>query len=154
MARRIFNSDKFNDAFYRKLPPEMKSCYEYLQCQCDYAGVIDIDIGDVNFKVNADNITYQKIKDYFGDKILILSEAKDKLKIFLPRFIYWQYKNELTANNKVHRHVFDVLRREGIQTKQFLAPMVQDEDFLYWEDLCKWMKEENTNYKEVLKNRS
>ena len=153
MAKRIFNSDKFRDAFYRLLPPEMKCCYEYLQCECDYAGIIDIDIGDLNFKIGTNNVTLQDIKEYFGEKILILNEAQNKLKIFLPKFIYWQYKNELTPNNKVHRHVYDILCREGIQTQQFLAPKVLDEDFLYWEDLCKWMKENNTNYKDVLKDR-
>lgn len=157
MAKRMFDSAKFRDPFYRKLSPEMKCAYEYLQSECDHAGVLNIDIGDVNFKIGC-NIDYEDIKETFKDKIIILNEkTEDKkiteLKVFLPKFIWWQYKNELTPNNSVHRSVFNVLEQESINTEQFMAQYVLRDDFINWQDLCKWMKEENTNYKEVLQKR-
>ena len=153
MAKRYFDSGKFDNPFYRKLSPELKCTYDYLLSKCDYAGVLDIDIDDVNFKVGCKNITYELIKETFKDKFLILDEKKDKLKIFMPRFIWWQYKNELKANNKVHRHVYDILKLEGISVEQFLAPKVLIEDFENWDEIAKQLKSMGITYLDYIKER-
>ena len=153
MAKRFFDSGKFNDPFFRKLSPEMKCAYDYLQCNCNYAGVIDIDIDDMNFKIGCKNITYELIKETFEDKFLILAENKNRLKIFMPRFIWWQYKNELTPNNGVHRNVFAALEEEFINTEPYLAQYVIPEDFRTWSDLYPYLKSIGTTYKEYIKTR-
>lgn len=153
MAKRYFDSGKFDDPFYRKLSPELKCTYDYLQSKCNYAGVLDIDIDDVNFKVGCQNITYELIKETFKDKFIILDECKDKLKIFMPRFIWWQYKNELMASNKVHRHVYELLKLEGINAECFLAPKVLTEDFEYWDEIAMQLKSMGISYKEYITNR-
>lgn len=153
MAKRYFDSGKFDDPFYRKLSPELKCTYDYLQSKCDYAGVLDIDVDDINFKVGCKNITYELIKETFEDKFLILAQSKNRLKIFMPRFIWWQYKNELTASNKVHRHVYDILKLEGISVEQFLAPKVLIEDFENWNEISKQLKSMGISYKDYIKER-
>ena len=153
MAKRFFDSGKFNDPFFRKLSPEMKCAYDYLQCNCNYAGVIDIDIEDMNFKIGCDNITYKSLKDTFEDKFIILRESENRLKVFMPRFIWWQYKNELIPNNGVHRNVFAALEEECINTEQFLAANVWAEDFRTWNDLYPYLKSIGTTYKEYIKTR-
>lgn len=153
MAKRYFDSGKFDDPFYRKLSPELKCTYDYLQSKCNYAGILDIDVDDVNFKVGTREITYQLIKQTFKDKFIILDEQEDKLKIFMPRFIWWQYKNELMASNKVHRHVYELLKLEGINAECFLAPKVLTEDFEYWDELAKQLKSMGISYKEYITNR-
>jgi hypothetical protein len=153
MAKRYFDSGKFDDPFYRKLSPELKCTYDYLQSKCDYAGILDIDVDDINFKVGCKNITYELIKETFKEKFIILDEKEDKLKIFMPRFIWWQYKNELMASNKVHRHVHELLKLEGISTEQFLAPKVLTEDFEYWDELAKQLKNMGITYKDYIKER-
>ena len=153
MAKRYFDSGKFNNPFYRKLSPELKCTYDYLLSQCDYAGVLDIDIDDVNFKVGSKGLTYEIIKHTFQNKFVVLDEREDRLKIFMPRFIWWQYKNELMANNKVHRHVYEILKQEGISAEQFLAPKVLIEDFENWEELAKQLKAMGISYKDFIKDR-
>lgn len=154
MAKRFFDSGKFDDPFYRRLPAELKCAYDYLQSKCDYAGIINIDIEDLNFKIGCKGITYEMIKEAFAEKIIILNESQNNLKIFLPRFIFWQYKNELIPNNSVHRCVFNLLKQEGISNiEQFLAPYVCIEDFEEWQELYKSLKEQNKNYKDLLKDR-
>ncbi len=153
MAKRFFDSGKFDDPFYRKLTPEMKCAYDYLQSKCNYAGIIDIDIDDLNFKIGCKNITYKDLKETFKDKFIILAENENRLKIFMPRFIWWQYKNELIPNNGVHRNVFTLLVEECINTDPYLAPKVRAEDFRNWNDLCKELKTMGTTYKDYIKER-
>lgn len=153
MAKRFFDSGKFDDPFYRKLTPEMKCAYDYLQSKCNYAGIIDIDIDDLNFKIGCKNITYKDLKETFKDKFIILAENENRLKIFMPRFIWWQYKNELIPNNGVHRNVFALLEEECINTDSYLAPKVRAEDFRNWNELCKELKTMGITYKDYIKER-
>lgn len=155
MAKRFYDSGKFDDPFYRKLSPEMKGAYEYIQCKCNYAGVLDIDIEDINFKVGCKNITYESLKEAFQDKFVILDESPNRLKIFMPKFIFWQYKNELIPTNGVHRNVVEQLMQESINIEQFLAPLVEKEDFRGWKDLYRMISGMGMTYKDWIKqNRS
>lgn len=157
MARRMYYDGKFEDPWYRKLSPQHKSTYEYILCKCDYAGVLDIDIDDLNYKVK-NEIKFEDIKQIFQAKLIILDEQVSddlisRLKIFIPRFIFWQYKNELAPSNPVHRCVYGIFQQEGISIEPYLAPFVLKEDFENWCDLLKEMKEEGISYKDVLKKR-
>lgn len=151
MAKRFFDSGKYNDPFFRKLSPEMKCAYDYLQCNCNYAGVIDIDIDDMNFKIGCNDITYDNLAETFADKFVILNQKPDGLKIFMPKFIYWQYKNELIPTNGVHRNVFEQLEFEAINTEPYLAPFVAKEDFRNWKDLYPSLAKMNKKYKDWIK---
>lgn len=151
MAKRFYDSGKFDDPFYRKLSPEMKGAYEYIQCKCNYAGVLDIDIEDINFKVGCKNITFESLKEAFQDKFVILDESPNRLKIFMPKFIFWQYKNELIPTNGVHRNVFEQLEFEAINTEPYLAPFVAKEDFRNWKDLYPSLAKMNKKYKDWIK---
>lgn len=158
MAKRFFDSGKFDDPFYRKLPAELKCTYDYLQSKCDYAGILNIDIADLNFKIGCECITFEMIKEVFTDKLIILAEdARNneltQLKIFLPRFIYWQYKNELTPNNSVHRCVYQRFKEEGIAIEPYLAQHVLKEDFEEWSELYKQLKDSGEKYKDYIKKR-
>ena len=153
MAKRFYDSGMFDDPFFRKLSPEMKCAYYYLQCKCNYAGVLDIDIDDINFKIGCKNITLEDLKETFQDKFVILDENPNRLKIFIPKFILWQYKNELTPNNGVHRNVFAALEQEFINAEQFLAPKVWAEDFRTWSDLYPYLKSIGITYRDYIKER-
>lgn len=159
MAKRFFDNNKFDNPFYRKLKPEFKCAYEYLISKCDYAGVLNLDIDDMNFKISCEVghhlLTFEQIKEIFSNKLLILDEQSNngkisKLKIFLPRFIYWQYKNELTPNNSVHRCVYNIFKQEGISISPFLAPGVVPEYFENWGDIYRTLKDRNMKFKEFI----
>ncbi len=157
MAKRMFDSGKFDDPFYRKLPAVYKCVYEYLQSKCNYAGVLNIDIDDLNYRIPA-KLTLEDIKNVFKDKFIPLEEKTEngkivELKIFLPRFIYWQYRNELTPHNSVHRSVYGVFKDEGISIEPYLAPFVLKEDFEDWKELYNNLKAKGESYKDLLKQR-
>lgn len=157
MARRMYYDGKFEDPWYRKLSPQHKSTYEYILCKCDYAGVLDIDIDDLNYKVK-NEIKFEDIKQIFQAKLIILDEQVSddlisRLKIFIPRFIFWQYKNELMPSNSVHRAVYSRLLEEGIFVEPYLAPYVYKSDFENWKELCIELKEKGKKYRDLLKER-
>lgn len=74
-------------------------------------------------------------------------------KIFIPNFLYWQYKNELNPSNGVHRCVYDLLVLEGIRVEPYLASQVLKTDFEEWVSLCKQLKEKGMKYTDLLKQR-
>lgn len=162
MARRMYFDGKFEDPWYRKLSPLYKSAYEYFLCKCDYAGVLDIDIEDLNYKVlnhkDKIEIEFETVIDVFQEKILLLKPEKSnnkisRLKIFIPRFIFWQYKNQLMPNNSVHRNVFNRFKEEGIPYQNYLAPNVYAEDFENWKNLYRELNKDGKKYGDLLKER-
>ena len=127
MAKRYYDSFKFKDPWFRRLRPELKCTYDYLLCDCNHAGIMDIDIEDLNYRVAPKQpMTFEEIKKNFENKFVILAEETDKtgkitrMKVFIQRFIYWQYKNELTRTNQVHRSVISILKDEGINVLPYL----------------------------------
>lgn len=150
MPKRFFDSKKYENAWFRNLTPEMKCVYDYCLCECDHAGILKLDPEMMCFKIKTQKkLTIDAIAETFKDKFVFLSENK----IFIPRFIYWQYKNELTPTNAVHRSVYNILKEEGIQRTNFLAPGVEGDDFEQWGELTKYLRERGLSYKEFLKTR-
>lgn len=150
MAKRFYDSKKYENAWFRRLTADLKCVYDYCICNCDHAGILEIDIEDMDFRINpSKKISLEVIKETFENKFIFLSENK----IFIPKFIYWQYKNELTPSNPVHRCVYALFKENGINIEQFLAQYVLIEDFKNWLELCKQMKEDGITYKDLLKTR-
>ena len=151
MAKRFYDNKKYKDPWFRTLSPDLKCVYDYCLCECDHAGVLELDPEDMNFRIRpARPITLEMIEQTFKNKFVYLDEKI----VFIPKFLYWQYKNELTPANSVHRSVYGILKHRGINTAQFLAPGVMNSDFERWPELLKEIKEDGTTYKEVLKSRT
>jgi len=79
MAKRFFDSEKFNDPWYRKLTPKYKCAWEYILSTCDIAGIYKLDFGLMSFCVGEgiDEIEFfrnfsERIKKVDFDKILII----------------------------------------------------------------------------------
>lgn len=150
MAKRFYDSKKYDNSWFRKLSTDLKCVYDYCLCECDHAGILKLDIEDIEFRIKPfEKLTIDIIKKTFETKFMFLDDNK----IFIPKFIYWQYKNELAPSNPVHRCVYGIFQQEGISIEPYLAPFVLKEDFENWSDLLKEMKEEGISYKDVLKKR-
>ena len=148
MAKRFYDSNKYDDSWFRNLTPDLKCVFDYCLCKCDHAGILELDIESVNWHTNGKN-TLKEIQENFATKFMFLSDNK----IFIPNFLYWQYKNELNPSNGVHRCVYDLLVLEGIRVEPYLASHVLKTDFEEWVSLCKQLKEKGMKYTDLLKQR-
>lgn len=111
MAKRFTDSRKWDDPWFRKLPCQYKAFFIFLIDKCDHAGIWKVDFESAEFhigeKLNKDEII--KIMD---GRIIELKE-----KWFIPKFINFQYQvssvAELNPENRVHKSVIDLLKKEG-----------------------------------------
>lgn len=150
MAKRFYDSKKYHGAWFRKLSSDLKCVYDYCLCECDHAGILKLDVEDIEFRIKPmRKISLEIIRETFESKFVFLSEDK----IFIPKFIFWQYKNELSPSNPVHRCVYGLFFQEGIGIEPYLARSVLKEDFENWNELWRELKEAGKDYRELLKER-
>lgn len=149
MAKRFFDNKKYENPWFRNLSPQMKCVYDYCICECDHAGILRLDPEAIEFKTGVKPLSLEIIAETFKNKFIFIDENK----IFIPRFIYWQYKDELTPANSVHRSVYQILKHEGIPVINFLAKNVAQEDFEEWSNLCKSLRAEGKSYNDYINER-
>ena len=104
MGKRFTDTEKWNDKWFRPLPPLDKLCWIYLCDRCDAAGIIDIDRDLANFQVG-DTLDWDAFIEVAAGRIARL----DCGKIWLSGFIPFQYGPEFPANCAPHRAVLQIL---------------------------------------------
>jgi hypothetical protein len=110
MPKRFTDTAKFSDPWYRKLPPEYKLLWEYMYCLCDGAGVIDLDIDHAEFCIGKE-LDMAKLLELFGeDRIKKLPSGK----LYLVKFIRFQYGPNLRTGCKPHKSVIDLVEKYGL----------------------------------------
>jgi hypothetical protein len=103
MAKRWYDSNKYEDPWFRQLPPKSKLFWDYVLCKCDHAGVWKPDFGLASFCVG---FQYNdEIINEFSGRIRVLSNGK----WFIQKFVEFQYPGGLQPANKVHASVLKVL---------------------------------------------
>lgn len=95
MAKRFIDTDLFKKRFIRSLKGPYKLLWVYLFCECNHAGIWEVDLEAAQLycghKFNLD-----EIKKYFVGKIHFFNNDN---KAFLPDFIEFQY-GEISAHSK------------------------------------------------------
>ena len=104
MSKRFTSSEKWQDAWYRKLPPRLKCLWDWLYTQCDIAGTISPDWELASFQIG-EKCDANDLK-VFENRIKELSGGR----LFLKDFIRFQYGN-LTDKCPAHRPVIALLDR-------------------------------------------
>ena len=105
--KRFTETLKWDDPWFRKLPPQQKLLWGWLLDRCDHAGVIEPDLDLAGFQIG-----YEYPMDslsVFGDRVVKLSGEK----FFIPKFIEFQYGN-LSEDCRAHGPVFASLRKHGL----------------------------------------
>lgn len=105
--KRFTETEKWRDAWFRRLTPVQKCLWFYLVDNCDAAGVIDLDVELASFQIGA-TIT--------GEDLLALDKQLRTLpsgKLWLPKFVRFQY-GKLSRQCLPHSAVFNALERAGI----------------------------------------
>ncbi len=111
MAKRLTDTEKWGKAWFRQLTPVQKSVLQYLQDNCDHAGIWDIDMAAMCFHVNTD-VAQEDLRS-LGARVRRIGEDK----LFVVGFIEFQYKlaspASLNKENSVHRSVIQRLSKLG-----------------------------------------
>ena len=105
--KRFTETAKWEDPWYRKLPPELKLLWQWLLDRCDNAGIIDPDLELASFQIG-----YQYPIDSLsklGDRVQQLEGGK----YIIPKFIPFQC-GELSKDCKAHKPVFQSLKKHGL----------------------------------------
>lgn len=104
MAKRFTATEKWSDPWYRSLSSLHKVGWQYLCDNCDNAGVIDIDRELANFQVR-DTLDWDALIEAAAERIVRLKSGK----LWLSRFIKFQYGHEFPKNCDPHRAVLKLL---------------------------------------------
>ena len=105
--KRFVESTKWDDPWFRKLPPEAKLFWDWICCKCDQAGVIDPDYDLASFQTGS-KIT-SKVLNHFKDRIDTLPSGK----LHILKFVHFQY-GKLSPSCKPHTPVFAAIARHGL----------------------------------------
>lgn len=109
MSKRFTETDKWRDAWFRKLSGGVKIAYIFILDNVDNAGVWDPDFELANFQIGMD-VKWDKVKEALGDRLQVLPNGK----WYLTRFIAFQY-GELNEDCKPHQQVIRLLLSHGIK---------------------------------------
>jgi hypothetical protein len=98
-VKRFSETTKWADPWFRALPIEAKCLWLWILDNCDCAGIIEIDMGLAEFQIGASKPLASPF-EALGDRV-----QKHGSKLFVPKFIRYQYGEELCHANTAHRGV-------------------------------------------------
>lgn len=107
MAKRFIDSDLFKKRFIRGLKGAYKLLWVYLFCECDNAGIWNVDIEAAELFCGQ-KYSLEDLKKVFEGKIFFFDQ---EAKAFIPDFIEFQYGSELNERNPAHRSVLEKLNK-------------------------------------------
>lgn len=122
MSKRFSDSDKWKKKWFRNLSALHKSFWLYLIDNCNHAGIWEVDweLAQMFFK---EKIEEEEIKIAFKKQYKELQNGK---KWLIIDFVSFQY-GELNPENKVHKSIISLLRKEG-DIKTLSSPYIGDKD--------------------------
>lgn len=111
MANRFLDSNYYKSPFVRGLKGSLKSLYSFIICDCNGAGVWNLDLQAASLFTGF-TITTEEFENHFiitGKAYPIGGE-----KYFFPDFIEHQYPNGLKANNPAHKNFIKILKKHDL----------------------------------------
>ena len=124
MAKRFMDNTIFEKQWFRKLPLRLKVVWFYLINKCNHAGVWECDIDLLSFQIGMGEIfTLDEIMEAFGDNL----QQLDDNKIYITKFVQFQYGLPLNPSVRVHQSVIKLLDKYGIDLGNSLLS-VKDKD--------------------------
>ena len=109
MAKRFIDTDLFKKRFTRELPPAYKLLWVYLFCECDNAGIWEVDL-EVAGLYCGETYTLEDFEKAFAGRIYFFNNGS---KAFIPEFITFQYGDvsNLSPTNNAHKSVLQKLEK-------------------------------------------
>ena len=124
MAKRFMDNTIFDKSWYRKLPVRLKIVWFYLINKCNHAGIWECDIDLLSFQIGGEPYTLEEILEAFGDNLQEIGDGK----IYITKFIEFQYGLPLNPNVKVHQSVIKLLNKNNVEVPNPLPVSVKDKD--------------------------
>jgi hypothetical protein len=115
MAKRMTDSRKWSDPWFRRLPTAIKCFWVFVLDECDHAGIWKEDFEHASYMIGQP-VTREAVLAALGGRVVRLSDEK----LFIPGFIRYQYGN-LNPANRAHLSVIQLLEQSGISPTE-LAP--------------------------------
>lgn len=111
MANRFLDTNYYKSPFVRSLKGSLKSLYSFIICDCDGAGIWNLDLQAAEMYTGYP-VTTDEFEAFFvlKEKAIFLGGGK----YFFPDFIEHQYPSGLQANNKAHKNFISILKKYGL----------------------------------------
>jgi hypothetical protein len=107
-VKRLTDTEKWADPWFRKLAPEIKALWSYVHDNCDSCGVWTVEIDVASFYIGA-QISEQKAAEALSEQITVFGHS------WLVRgFVELQY-GALSATCAAHTNVIDRIYSHGIE---------------------------------------
>lgn len=132
MAQRFVDTDKYKNLFIRKLPAPYKLLWDYINLDCDHAGIWIVDFEVAQLYLGADApIDREEALEVFNKIESRIIEIDNKKRWYITSFIEDQY-GELNPNNRVHASVLNILGKYNLikakRTKPLNSPIYGAKD--------------------------
>lgn len=110
MSKRLTDSEKWDDPWFRSLNPVMKCVWYFLCDKCDNAGVWKKDFELMRFYIGSpiEDLSVLAVFNGNGDKRRIIELGTDKW--LICKFASFQYKN----NPKMFNHINTLCQKHGL----------------------------------------
>lgn len=106
MAKRFFDTELFNKAWFRKLKPKYKTFWLYALSSCNIAGVLEIDFEASEFLIG-EKINQAEVEEIFKDQFIRLDEKR----YFIKDFVEFQNGTTLKPSIPAHRKIISILEK-------------------------------------------
>lgn len=109
--KRLTETGKWEDSWFRRLSPTMKCLWLYLVDKCDPAGVIEFDPELASFAIG-ERVTFKDLEAEIGPSRIVRLEGGERW--HMPRFLEFQYRY-LSRDCPAHRPIFAALKKHGLR---------------------------------------
>lgn len=106
MAKRLTATNKWDKAWFRRLPPRHKALWQFLVDKCDQAGMWEIDFDSASHFINDSTPITENDLKVFGDRVERFSNDK----LWIVGFVDFQC-GELSHKSPAHKPVFKLLTK-------------------------------------------
>jgi len=109
MPKRLTDTEKWDDKWYRPLSPPHKHGWDYLCDKCDCVGIIELDVGLAEFQIG-EPVDFDALIDLAEGRIERISGGK----LWLPKFVEFQYGELKPETSKPHAAYKRRLEKAGL----------------------------------------
>lgn len=108
--KRLTDTEKWRDVWFRKLSPEMKCFWDFICDNCDNAGIWKVDKDSAEFHINK-KLKWDKVKENFKDRIWFIDDKK----WYIKKFIKFQCGTEyMSINSHPHKKIIGIIKEHKL----------------------------------------